>query len=194
MHSAWRPSSPVQVLSLPRRWIPSTITVACWVSVVTHIFIAWFWPASHLKLLQYAAANVIGEAEWRSEANRCEGIRIDTDTDSFSSPPQSAAVSKSDRVSDSDEDAPPPNILYDGVISDFESTHHGMLSCHIEPVASHEDNTVHPDTILRQMILHEIHSDGMGPDWEYQDSLELLLGRCSAFLFEITSPIICQQY
>jgi hypothetical protein len=68
-----------------------------------------------------------------------------------------------------------------------------MLSCHIEPVASHEDNTVHPDTILRQMILHEIHSDGMGPDWEYQDSLELLLGRCSAFLFEITSPIICQQ-
>ena len=38
---------------------------------------------------------------------------------------------------------------------------------------------VHPDTIIRQMILHEIHGDGLGPDWGYQDSLELLLGRHS---------------
>jgi hypothetical protein len=132
------------------------------------------------RLFQCSAANVIGEAEWKSEANRCEGITID----SFSSP-ESSAVSNSDTISDFDGNNPPYNILYDGVIADFESTHHGMLSSRLEPVASHEDNTVHPDTILRQMILHEIHSDGMGPDWEYQDSLELLLGWCSDYALHI---------
>jgi hypothetical protein len=131
-----------------------------------------------VRLFRFAAANVIGEAEWKSEANRCEGITID----SFSSP-KSSAISNSDMKSDFDGNNPPHNILYDGVIADFESTHHGMLSSHLEPVALYEDNTVHPDTILRQMILHEIHSDGMGPDWEYQESLELLLGRCSTYAF-----------
>ena len=82
------------------------------------------------------------------------------------------------------------NILYDGVITDFENTFHGHeknylkaggvnSSSHVDrslTVSEGGDMTVHPDTIMRQMILHEIHAEGLGPDWSYQDSLELLLG------------------
>ena len=45
-----------------------------------------------------------------------------------------------------------------------------------------ENTTVLPDTILRQMIIHEIHSNGLGPDWNYQDSLELLLGKYHVYV------------
>ena len=127
-----------------------------------------------MQSFQYTTANVIGEAEWKSEANRCEGIVIDSFLSSSDS-----AVPNSDVTSDIEGDTPVYDMLYDGVIADFESTHHGRLSSHLEPLESPVSNIVHPDTILRQMILHEIHSDGMGPDWEFQDSLELLLGRCS---------------
>ena len=45
-----------------------------------------------------------------------------------------------------------------------------------------ENTIVLPDTILRQMIIHEIHSNGLGPDWNYQDSLELLLGKYHVYV------------
>ena len=45
-----------------------------------------------------------------------------------------------------------------------------------------ENTIVLPDTIIRQMIIHEIHSNGLGPDWNYQDSLELLLGKYHVYV------------
>ena len=131
---------------------------------------------------------VIGEAEWLTESRKCEGIVID---DFFSS-------SKSVRIeSVKDEEMSIDEILYDGVTADYENTYHGNLNIfyakNLKPITGDVDNknemkmispnneksvnsTVLPDTIIRQMILHEIHSNGLGPDWNYQDSLELLLG------------------
>ena len=91
------------------------------------------------------------------------------------------------------------NILYDGVITDFENTVHGNEKNYLKisgvnsssgadrslTVSEGEDMTVHPDTIMRQMILHEIHAEGLGPDWNYQDSLELLLG--TPFLISVVT-------
>ena len=86
-------------------------------------------------------------------------------------------------------------ILYDGVISNFEDTYHGRIDVfyqkntesstenetELKSVNLSEDvvdlnNVVLRDTILRQMIVHEVHGEGLGPDWGYQDSVELLLG------------------
>jgi hypothetical protein len=35
---------------------------------------------------------------------------------------------------------------------------------------------VNPDTVIRQLILHDIHANGLGPNWGYFESLEYLLG------------------
>ena len=102
----------------------------------------------------------------------------------------SSTDSAVDDLSDS-ASTPDGNILYDGVIADFENTVHGNernyqktsavdslseVDLSLE-VSESGDMTVHPDTLMRQMILHEIHAEGMGPDWNYQDSLDLLLGK-----------------
>lgn len=129
---------------------------------------------------------VLGEAEWRSESKKCEGIRID------SSVSPGMLSSTDDAVNESSVSAATydENILYDGVISEFENTVHGNIRNYMKTselntlsdgdrsltVTESGDMTVHPDTIIRQIILHEIHAEGMGPDWNYQDSLELLLG------------------
>jgi hypothetical protein len=125
-----------------------------------------------------------------SEAKKCEGIRIDTSlSPAVLSSTDSAVDELSDSTSTSTADG---NFLYDGVIADFENTVHGNERNYLKAnevdtsskidvdrsLAASEsgDMTVHPDTIMRQMILHEIHAEGLGPDWSYQDSLELLLG------------------
>lgn len=125
-----------------------------------------------------------------SEAKKCEGIRI---ASSLSPAMLSTTDSDVDELSDSTSTSTADeNILYDGVIADFENTVHGNERNYVKTnevdtpskvnldrsLAASEsgDMTVHPDTIMRQMILHEIHAEGLGPDWSYQDSLELLLG------------------
>lgn len=129
---------------------------------------------------------VLGEAEWRSESKKCEGIRVG------SSVSPGMLSSTDDAVNESSVSAATydENILYDGVISEFENTVHGNIRNYMKTselntlsdgdrsltVTESGDMTVHPDTIIRQIILHEIHAEGMGPDWNYQDSLELLLG------------------
>lgn len=125
-----------------------------------------------------------------SESKKCEGIRIDSSlSPAMLSTTESAVDDLSDSISASTSDA---NILYYGVIAAFENTVHGDernyqktnevdSSSKVDvdrslAVSQSGDMTVHPDTIVRQMILHEIHAEGLGPDWSYQDSLELLLG------------------
>lgn len=125
-----------------------------------------------------------------SESKKCEGIRIDS---SLSPAMLSTTESAVDELSDSTSTPPfDANILYDGVIAAFEETVHGNERNYLKTnevdssskviverslaVSESGDMTVHPDTIMRQMILHEIHAEGLGPDWSYQDSLELLLG------------------
>jgi hypothetical protein len=138
----------------------------------------------------YTLEIVLGEAEWMSEAKKCEGIRIDSSLSAaMLSTTDSAVDELSDSTSTSTADG---NILYDGVIADFENTVHGNERNYLKTnevdssskidvdrslaVSESGDMTVHPDTIMRQLILHEIHAEGLGPDWSYQDSLELLLG------------------
>ena len=136
---------------------------------------------------------VLGEAEWRSESKKCEGIRIDSSISPGMLSSTNSAVDESS-VSAATSDG---NILYDGVISEFENTVHGNIRNYIKTtdlnslsdgnrsltVTESGEMTVHPDTIMRQMILHEIHAEGMGPDWSYQDSLELLLGTVKFTIF-----------
>ena len=160
--------------------------------------------------------HVIGEAEWRTESKKCEGIIIDkffNHTSSTDSVPHAGTIitTADGRLLNHDENIL-KNILYDGVVIDFENTYHGKqinyLNKNIDQVTDQNNNNqekkiseplhstptsqesahntiesdceiVHPDTIIRQMILHEIHGDGLGPDWGYQDSLELLLGENS---------------
>lgn len=136
---------------------------------------------------------VLGEAEWRSESKKCEGIRIDSSASpGMLSSTNSAVDESSVSAATSDE-----NILYDGVIFEFENTVHGNIKNYMKnsdlnslsdgdrslTVTESGEMTVHPDTIMRQMILHEIHAEGMGPDWNYQDSLELLLGTATFTIF-----------
>ena len=129
---------------------------------------------------------VLGEAEWRSESKKCEGIRIDSSVSPRMLSSTDYAVNESSVSAGTFDE----NILYDGVISEFENTVHGNIRNYkksselntlsdgdrLLTVTESGDMTVHPDTIIRQIILHEIHAEGMGPDWNYQDSLELLLG------------------
>ena len=162
--------------------------------------------------------HVIGEAEWKNESKKCEGIVIDEffknilSTDSV--PHTGTTITTADQSLLNHEDHSPRNVLYDGVVTEFENTYHGKqsnyLNKNIDDVSDQNNNNqesfsplhsattsqekthgfnesdceiVHPDTIIRQMILHEIHGDGLGPDWGYQDSLELLLGEICQELF-----------
>ena len=69
--------------------------------------------------------NMIGEAEWRAEASRCEGIDINNETSAVITALPTAPV-------------------------------------------------VAPETIVRQMIVSQIHQRGVGPNWTYDEAIELL--------------------
>ena len=165
-------------------------------------------PILFLLYLYFCAENVIGEAEWKTESRKCEGIIIDKYFPDL-------GPANLDSIENSEISI--EKILYDGVVPDYENTFHGNLNTFyaknlksnvIESQNSteiiipeniennknisnntndnknnHENNNennmnniVLPDTIVRQIILHEIHAEGMGPDWDYADSLNLLLG------------------
>ncbi len=102
------------------------------------------------------ASNIIGPSEWEAEAASCEGIslgRVDptatTSTTSTASTNAAVAVGKTD--------ASPSMGLVDAVkIKMVDSS----------PV-------VPADAIWRQVILHQVHARGQGPDWTYQQAQEL---------------------
>ena len=178
------------------------------ISVFSFIF-----PILFLLYFYFYPENVIGEAEWKTESRKCEGIIIDKYFPDLG--PDNLESIENSEISIE-------KMLYDGVVPDYENTFHGNLNTfyaknlkstvvdsqnsteknvsenitnnnNISNNANnyennHENNyennnennmnnIVLPDTIVRQIILHEIHAEGMGPDWDYADSLNLLLGK-----------------
>ena len=137
--------------------------------------------------------HIIGEAEWLTESRKCEGIIIDSSFPLLHPERLESVV---------DEEMSIDEILYDGVTADYENTYHGNLNVfyakNLKPIVTDEskegkssllnietpvNTTVLPDTIIRQMIIHEIHSNGLGPDWNYEDSLGLLLGKYYLYVY-----------